>query len=365
MNFQLTSTPTQGIFIIFSVLSILGVLLTWNKVYRRGFLNFTLRFLLLVLVLLMCISTTGVLINKNQGFYSSWSDLFGTTDSLSAEAIPAKNIKVPDAEFLKKAQPIGKDLFLLKEIITGKDSLVSNVVYLVLPGQLVQRLKAGKTIDAANYQVTEFLTGFPSQPEMWFKALKIEEDISTYNASHSRKIIGVIPQINIAGHTDLECMNFGNGQPDAQTWLTSDMHSYLSSRLGITDTKWVVAGVSTGAWCAAMFAIDQPTLYKGALSIAGYFRPALPLKDSIALQEAMKKKYDVAAMESRLGTPVPLYIVASLEDVYSIRETTRFLAKSHPLLDINYYEIAKGGHNFRIWKAAILPGLDWIISKNT
>lgn len=363
MSFELTSGLTQLLFILLSLLSLFATLLAWNKLYRKGFLNFVLRLLLLVLVLSMSVSSIGVSINKSQGFYSSWSDLFGSTDNFSVVAIPAKNIHVLDAGFLRKAQPIGKDLYLLKEIITGKNSLVSNVVYLVLPSQLVQSLKAGKAIKAADYQVTEFLTGFPSQPEMWFKALKIEEDISAYNASHPRKIIGVIPQINIAGTTDLECMNFGDGQPDAQTWLTSDMHSYLSLRLGIVDTRWVAVGVSTGAWCAAMFAIDQPALYKGALSIAGYFRPALPLTDPIALQDAMKKKYDVATMESKLITSVPLYIVASLGDVYSIRETTRFLAKPHPLLDINYHQLVTGGHNPRVWKSAILPGLEWIITR--
>lgn len=363
MNFQLTSGLTQGLFIFVSALSILLILLWWNKLYRRGFLNLIMRFLLLVLVLLMSISSLGVSINRSQGFYSSWSDMFGSTNSYSVTAIPAKNIKVLNSAFLKNAKPIGKDLYLLKEIITGKDSLVSNVVYLILPSQVVQLLKAGKTLNAVDYQVTEFLSGFPSQPEMWFKALRIEEDISTYNATHPHKIIGVIPQINVAGTTDLECMNFGNGQPDAETWLTSDLHSYLSLRLGITDTKWVVAGVSTGAWCAAMFAIGQPSLYEGALSIAGYFRPALPLTDPIALQNAMKSKYDVATMESKLTTPVPMYIVASLGDVYSIRETTRFLAKPHPLLDINYHEIASGGHNPRVWKPTILPGLEWIISR--
>ena len=362
MIFGLTSGVTLVLFIFFSLLSLFGTLLAWNNLYRKGFFNFTLRFLLLVLVFSMSVSSIGVSINRSQGFYSSWSDLFGRTNNYTVTAIPAKNIKVLDYKFLMNAKKIGKDLYLLKEVITGKDSLVSNVVYLILPSQVVQLLKSGKTLNTSDYQVTEFLTGFPSQPEMWFKALKIEDDISTYNATHPLKIIGVIPQINVAGTTDLECMNFGNGQPNVQTWLTSDMHSYLSLRLGIVDSKWVAAGVSTGAWCAAMFAIGQPNLYKGALSIAGYFRPAIPLTNSIVLQDAMKKKYDIATMESKLVTPVPLYIVASLGDVYSIRETTRFLAKSHPLLDINYHEMATGGHNPRVWKSEILPGLEWTIS---
>lgn len=364
MNFELTSGLTQILFIFFSFLSLLGVLLGWNNLYRKGFLNFTLRFLLFVLVLSMSVSSIGVSINKSQGFYSSWSDLFGRSHDFSDEAIPARNIKKLDSVSINRAQLIAKDLFILKEIIRGKDSLVSNVVYLVLPRQLVQTLKAGGSVNVADYQVTEFFSGFPSQPEIWFKTLKIEEDISTYNSFHARKIIGVIPQINIAGTTDLECMNFGNGQPDAQTWLTSDMHSYLSLRLGIADSKWVAAGVSTGGWCAAMFAINLPTLYKGALSIAGYYRPALPLSDPIALRIAMGKKYDLDAMESKLNTKVSLYIFASLGDHYSIFETKRFLAKSHSQLDIKYHQVSSGGHNSRVWRNAILPGLEWIISRD-
>lgn len=364
MNFQINSGLTQGLLIFLSGFLFLGVLLGWKKIYRQGFLNFLVRFFVLVVVLAICISTIGVSINKSQGFYSSWSDLFGSSHDFSSEAIPAINIKKLDSVSLKRAQPISKDLFILREVIRGKDSLVSNVVYLLLPRQLVQSLKARESLNSADYQVTEFLSGFPSQPEIWYKVLKIEEEISTYNSSHARKIIGVVPQVNIAGMTDLECMNLGNGKPDAQTWLTSDMHSFLSLRLGIPDTKWIAVGTSTGAWCAAMFLISQPSLYKGAVSIAGYYRSALPRTDPVALQNAMKKKYNLGMLERKLIKKLPLYIFASVEDDYSIRETRRFLAKLHPHLDINYHEVASGGHNSRVWRPAILPGLEWVISKS-
>lgn len=360
MNFELTSGLTQFLFILLAISATIFVLLFWNKIYRRGFLNLIFRTTTLLLIIVLTISSLAISVNKSQGFYSSWTDFFGGTRDFTATAITNENLKILDASFLKKAQPISGDLHLLKETIRGKKSHVSNIVYLILPSSAVQELKVGKSLNASDYQVVEFLTGFPSQPEMWFKALKVEEDITAYNATHSRKIIGVIPQINIAGKADLECMNFANGQPDAEAWLTEDMHSYISRRLGLADSQWISVGVSTGAWCAAMFAIRHPKLYSGALSIAGYYRPALPLKDPIDLQRAMIAKYDVKEMESRLVSPVPLYIVASLGDVYSIRETTRFLAKPHPMLKINYREISSGGHNPRVWKSQILPGLTWL-----
>ena len=360
MNLELTSGLTQFLFIFLATSVTIFVLLFWDKIHRKGILNLVYRTITLILIILLTISSLAISVNKSQGFYSSWTDFFGGTRDFSAAAITSDNLKILDSSFLKKTQPISGNLHLLKEIIRGKKSHVSNIVYLILPSSAVQELKAGKNLNAHDYQVVEFLTGFPSQPEMWFKALKVEEDITAYNAIHSRKIIGVIPQINIAGKVDLECMNFENGQPDAETWLTEDMHSYISRRLGLADSQWISVGVSTGAWCAAMFAIRHPNLYSGALSIAGYYRPALPLKDPIELQRAMIAKYDVKEMESRLVSPVPIFIVASLGDVYSIRETKRFLAKPHPMLKINYHEISSGGHNPRVWKSQILPGLTWL-----
>lgn len=362
MSLELASGLTQGFSIILAFGSFVAVLLFWPKIYRKGFINLFIRFLILLLVLVFSLSSIAISINKSQGFYSSWTDLLGTSQNYKSVAVSNANLVRVDSKFLKSARLIGKDLYLVKDVITGKESKVSNVVYLLLPAKAVHALKSGIALNASDYKVTELLTGFPSQPEMWFKSLKVEEEISAFNATHAKPIIGVIPQINIAGHYDLECMNLDNGKPDAETWLTVDMHTYLSTRLGLSDSRWMAMGVSTGAWCASMFAIKHPDSYSGAVSIAGYYRPALPLTDSIALQNAMIAKYDVAKMEAKLTSPVPIYMVASLGDKYSIRETTRFLAKPHPLLNVKYVEIASGGHNPRVWKSSILPGLEWLSS---
>lgn len=362
MSFQLTSGLTQALFIFLSAVVFIAILLFWGKIYRKGFLNLAFRSFILFMLIVLTLASLGISMNRSQGFYSSWTDLVGGSSDFTSTAISSSNLKILDASFLEKAQPVSKNLYLLKEVITGKSSKVSNIVYLLLPSRAVQELKQGRALTPARYRVAEFLTGFPSHPEMWFKALQVQDDISTYNAAHSRQIIAVIPQINIAGQTDLECMNFSNGQPDAETWLTDDMHAYVSTRLGLADSRWISVGVSTGAWCATMFALKHPNQYSGALSIAGYYRPALPLTDPLDLQKAMIAKYDVALMEKNLISLVPIYMVASLGDIYSIRETKRFLAKTHPMLNINYQEIATGGHNPRVWKSSVLPGLNWLSS---
>ena len=155
-------------------------------------------------------------------------------------------------------------------------------------------------------------------------------------------------------------MNLPGKRPAAETWLSSDMHAYLSSRLGIEDARWGVMGVSTGGWCAAMLSVRHPNLYSAAVSIAGYYRPALPLSDPKALQDAMTAKYDFDKAEAALTQTQKLYITASLGDKYSIRETRKFLKKKHPHLAITYKEQPSGGHNSRVWISLIPSAFDWL-----
>ena len=75
----------------------------------------------------------------------------------------------------------------------------------------------------------------------------------------------------------------------------------------------------------------------------------------------MKIKYELGGFESKLSSRPSLYIFSSLGDVYSIRETKRYLSQPHPNLNINYREVNLGGHNSRVWKIAIEPGLEWLL----
>jgi pimeloyl-ACP methyl ester carboxylesterase len=196
---------------------------------------------------------------------------------------------------------------------------------------------------------------------MWVKTLSLDKVLARYNQQHlGHEIIGIIPQVNIAGHYDLECMNLPGKRPAAETWLSSDMHSYLSTRLGMHDSKWGVMGVSTGAWCAAMLSIRHPELYSAAASIAGYYRPALPAADPTALQNEMSAKYDLSKAEASLTMTQNLYITASLGDRYSILETKRFLSMKHPHMAVTYKELKSGGHHSQVWVKLVPDALVWL-----
>lgn len=355
----LTSFSTLIIFAFFSSILFLFILLMWSRIFKPGYQNLAIRALVLLLLNLMIIATVAIGINRSQGFFQSWSDLFGKSPHFENKVI-SYNKKISTDEVLKGAK-LKYGYVSVTETIRGELSNVSNQVTVLLPPSAIQDIKQGNLSKLQNYEVVEFLTGFPSQPAMWFKSLDIVNKLDGLRRTKNLKIIGVFPQVNIEGKFDLECMNLPGGHQPAETWLTDDMHRYLSARFGITNERWSVAGVSTGGWCATLFLVKRPDLYKGGLSIAGYYRPALPLSDPQALQNEMKIKYELGGFESRLSNRPSLYIFASLGDVYSIRETKRYLSQPHPNLNINYREVNLGGHNSRVWKIAIEPGLEWLL----
>lgn len=357
----LTDGLTLALFSITAVGLTLFAVIYWGKIYRRTFLNLLLRLLIILLCQALALVSIGLEVNRSNGFYESWNDLFGTSSNYSQSSTTAGSKALITGKELRKADKLPLQSRLVRDVITGSQSQVPNVVYLDLPKSAVDDINAKTALDPKRYRVIEFLTGFPSQPLMWVKVLKIDHDLALYNQQHvGREIIGIFPEVNLAGHYDLECMNLPGTRPPAETWLSTDMHSYLATRLGMPDSRWGIMGVSTGGWCAAMLSVRHPDLYSAAASIAGYYRPALPLTDPIALQNEMIKKYDFDKAEAALTQIQKLYITASLGDVYSIRETKKFLAKKHPNLTITYKELPSGGHNARVWISLIPGALDWL-----
>ena len=357
----LTDLSTLIVALLSTVLITSGTAILWRHIFRKGFLNLFLRFFLLILCQVLALVSVGLAVNRSNGFFETWSDLFGSGTNYSSVAISNSNLPHITGKELAKSRVLADSARMVSDVITGEKSGVSNTVYLYLPHSAVKAIDKKEKLNPTKYRIVEFLTGFPSQPIMWFKVMEIDKRLATYNKAHPLKqIIGIFPQVNVAGNYDLECMNLPNAKPQAETWLSTDMRTYLTSRIGLSGQEWDIAGLSTGGWCAAMLAIKHPDIYAKAISVAGYYRPALPLTDPIALQNWAKKNYDLTQYEAKLTSKVELYLVASLGDRYSIKETRKYLALPHPNLQIKYLEIASGGHNPHVWVPVIAPALDWL-----
>lgn len=358
---NLDSNLTLWVFASLTLLVTLSVVIFWRKLLRKGFLNFLVRLLVLALCQILIVATVGISINRSNGFYSSWKDLFGRGVDYSSVAVASTAATKLDATILKGAQKSLNGQVIVKEIVKGTNSGISNEVYLVLPKSAVSYIENGRPINMEKTKVVEFLAGFPSQPENWFRSLDLTKALATSEkANPGYSIIGVIPTVNVAGSQDLECMNFPKPGVQTETWLTTDIQTFVNNRLGISPTRWGVIGVSTGGWCAAMLSIKHENLFYAAVSIAGYYRPALTKSTDPVIKSQLEADYDFTKLEAAMTGKMDMLLIASVGDIYSFAETKKFRALQHLNINYQYIELASGGHNARVWIPQISLSLDWL-----
>ena len=361
MVLQLDSALTFWISVALTIVTTLSVVIFWRKLLRKGVINFLTRLLLILLCQILVVLTVGISINRTNGFYSSWGDLLGKRVDYSSVAVDSASSTKVNSAILKGAQKSLNGQVIIKEIVKGTKSGISNVVYLVLPKSAVLSIKDGKSIDMDRTKVIEFFVGFPSQTENWLRSLDLTKALATSEkVNPGFSIIGVIPAVNVAGMQDLECMNFPNSGVQTETWLTSDIRTFVNNRLGLSPRRWGVIGVSTGGWCAAMLSIKHEELFYGAVSIAGYYRPALNKNTDPLIKTQLESDYDFPTLEAAMTGRIDMLLIASVGDIYSYAETKKFIDLNHPNINYQYIELPSGGHNARVWISQLGVSLDWL-----
>lgn len=359
---SLTGTPILMLAIFLTFAGIVATAYFWQKIYRDTFSNFILRVLTILLCQVLFLGAFGIWANANEGIYSSWSDFIGVKPDYTKVAMGESGYMTIDKKILDAGTAGVGGQVLLKQVVKGTASKVNDVIYILLPANIVKQIRDSKRIDLAQTKIVEFLVGFPSQPEIWLKAMNLEKEI--YLASKKEvgsSFIAVIPAVNVDAGTDLECMNFPNGGIQTETWLSTDVHAYVNQRLGIHSTKpWYLMGTSAGGWCSAMLAIKHPDLFAGGVSIAGYYAPALSKETAPAVKAQLEKKYDFVKLEESMTTTTHLLIISSVGDSWTHTQTQKFLQLPHSHIAFNYIELKSGGHTSRVWRTQIPNALEWI-----
>jgi predicted esterase len=359
--FDISSIFVLGIFTSLSITFFIVIVLFWKKLFRPGLVNLVCRIFLLALCQLLIVSTVGITINRSNGFYSSWSDLFGISTNYAKDAKTASFVKIPDSTLIRSSQVAAAGQRIIKDIVHGENSGISNVVYIILPKNVADSLALNQPIDMSKTKIVELLVGYPSIPENWLRSLNITKALARAETDNpGNSIIGVIPAVNVAGSTDLECMNFPDGGVQAETWLTSDLHAYVNKRLGIPPIRWGLMGVSTGGWCAAMLSLKHEDMYYGAVSIAGYYRPLLDSGTRKSVKAQLEASYAFPKLENQMTSTTNMLLITSAKDYFSYAETKLFREQQQKNINYQYIELAEGGHNARVWISQLGVALQWL-----
>src|ERR1019366_4046853 len=272
----LLSLSTEVFFWIVTLVIVVITVAFWHKFSIHKWQNIVARFSLIITIQCFALASMGITINRSGEFYNSWSDLFGAQGQYQKIAVNPSTLTIISGKDLASATRTHGGSLIFREVIRGAKSGIANVVYVVASPTLARELDGPSHSIGSTYQVVELFPGSPGVPQTWIGTL---DGITTMeNLEIAGKIpptLAVIPAINVQPGLDTECMNFVGGT-QVETWITSDMKTFMQKFMGIDNRPWSSFGYSTGGWCAAEVAILHQDQYSQGVTLAGYFYPMLP-----------------------------------------------------------------------------------------
>lgn len=313
----------------------------------------------------LCVTLALAILNDQYVFYSSWSDLFGTTSvptethrgasSTEALAAPARGSgprwDLPAPTNFELPQP-GKRLQTYSVLDPSTDVRVPVLVYLPVgydPGS------------ARRYPVILGLHGFPASP-VSFARLNFLSTADRLTAKHELAAsIFVIPQINVPTLLDTECVNGPPGDPQTDTWLTSVVPAWAARHLHVqlNRTSWATLGYSYGGWCSAVLAMRHPNVFGAAVVFEGYFRPRFEAAYD-PLTRAQERAYDLVRLAHSAPPPIAMWVFAARQDQRYYPATATFLAAVRPPLSVTELVAPTGGHRTSAYEPYSGDALAWL-----
>ena len=334
---------------------------------RRGrpAVRMAVRAIEVVVLNVVVLSLFGAALNDQYLFYSSWSDLLG---SGSAKVESHQGGTQGD---VITAQVRGQGLSHVVEPATlpplpnpharlqtyqVTDPRTGNT------GSVLVYLPVGYDPAAPRrYPVLEGLHGFPGGPA-GFAKLSFFSSVDELTAAHRlAPSIVVVPMIDTPPSLDTECVNGAPGEPQTDTWLSTDIPAWTARhfRVQTARTSWATVGYSYGAWCAASLTMRHPDVFGAAVVLLGYFRPDFsPAYDP--LSPASRGNYDLIHLARTNPPPVAVWVLTSREDPLSYATSSRFLSVARAPLDVTGVVLAHGGHRVAIFAPYIPAALQWL-----
>ena len=314
------------------------------------------------------VSAVAVSVNRDYGFYPTWSSLWGTPTAppivvagarLGVNAVIGTRRRVLPLTG-GSASDIGR---YERTTLRGAQSGISQTVMTWLPPQYHDRRYA-KTL----FPVVMVLGGadvhIPFVVDRLNFATTASEEI---RSSRVAPFVAVFPEINVALPVETECTDYPGG-PQAFTWLNQDVRNWATSTLRVTSDgrRWSVMGWSTGGYCAALLHLREPRRFGAAASVEGYFTPG-PDPSTGNLGQLLKKYPTLAhessptwLLENRPPARVHLLVMSSNTDPQSYPQALQFLRRMQNVSGVQPYLVKDAGHSLDAYQAVLAPILSWM-----
>ena len=312
--------------------------------------------------------SAGLVLNRQNAWYTSWGDLLGTSSGSSHVVVVGE----------AKARTVFQhDLSVVRTDTRTLPPLPS-------PGSRIQRYTIATSVGHNAWQVTVILPqgygdpanaqraypvlmaahGAPGSPDSYLPRGRMPIMALTDPSVAAHKVspfITVVPSL-LPGGSDNECV-FGPGGPDQlETWLSVDIPKFVTAHFRVIRQRsgWAWLGYSAGGWCAAMETILHPNTFAAAAILSGYFTPWWGATPPFGPNSPQEARLDLIAQVQKTRPHVALWVQSSRPDTESYPSTRLFLSKVRSPTLVQAVIDSTGGHRFPSWTPHVPQIMAWL-----
>lgn len=320
-------------------------------------------------------------VNKYYDYYQSWgalfSDISGTSANIpnlsSAAGVSGADISKRLGANPSQASQLG---YLFQTTVKGAKSHITRDVYVWLPPQYFSPKYAHY-----KFPVIELLHGAPGQPSAWVNVMDvIPVYLQLLDSRQAAPAVVVMPDTDGGQRYSLQCLDYPN-LPRLQdmTFVAQDVPDFIASQLRVMSPgrAWGIAGYSEGGYCAANIGLQYPYRFGFVGSLSGYFapiqsqvpaggapggRPVLVAPFVHNTRLITRNTPTKFILRLQIGVEIPSYwLAAGQNDVGDVRSAQFFrqLLMTR-LASVPLDIVPGGGHQARVWRAALMPMLEWM-----
>lgn len=350
--------------IVITAVSLLLPLLIWSRVRGAAAVRWAVRGTMVLFAQASAILLVFVMVNNTDGLYDSWGDLLGTDShvlaapDLGPDGTGGRRVSAGPKERQEFTEVDDPEMGggVLETRLRGRVSGAEGEVYVRLPPQYDRPAFKHRT-----FPVVEVLPGYPGSAKDWFTNLDVQDQLPPLMKKGAvAPFILVAPRTSLLAGQDTGCANVP-GVVDADTWLSVDVRRLVTDNFRArTDADgWAVAGISAGAHCASLLAVEHPDRYRAGVSLSGYNDPAAE-PDSIAADDPRLRRETDPLWLLTHTSPAPrtsLLLTGQPQDGW---EDALAIGKAAKRPTKVWVRRTDGGHLNVVWKPLVPEVFRWL-----
>lgn len=214
------------------------------------------------------------------------------------------------------------------------------------------------------FPVVLLLAGFPGAIENWDKQGHMLPILDQMMAEKRiPPMILVSATQNPEPTRDSECVDAVGGAR-ADTYLSEDVPEAIEEHFRVTPDRrgWSMMGYSTGGYCAVDLALRHPDRFGSAVSLDGYFAPAIDntTGDLFKRDAAAQRSYTpLQTVRDQRPSALRFYLVVGDAEAKAKNQARTFAAAVRQPDTVNVVDVP-GGHNWDTWNRALPDALTWL-----